>query len=131
MIYLIFLLIGIGVVAALFGLYSSHSGKGEEPIHQVSNSCTTCSGFDSKCEQECLMEASTKEIEYFDDEELDRFKGKPSEQYTDEEVAEFAEVLNTMQQKEVKDWNRSLILRGINLPNQLKDQVIMLIADAE
>ena len=75
------------------------------------------------------MEAATKDIEYFDDEELDRFKGKPSDQFTDEEANEFAEVLYSMKQEEVKDWNRSLILRGIHLPNQLKDEVIMLISN--
>ena len=81
------------------------------------------------CEQVCMMEAATKDIEYFDDEELDRFKGKPSDQFTDEEANEFAEVLYSMKQEEVKDWNRSLALRGIHLPDQLKDEVIMLISN--
>ena len=31
-----------------------------------------------------------KKIEYYDDEELDRFRGRPSNQYTDAEVEEFA-----------------------------------------
>ena len=33
----------------------------------------------------------------------------------------------TMKQDEVKEWNRSLILRGINIPDQLKDEVVMMI----
>ena len=70
------------------------------------------------------MEAATKEIEYYDDEDLDRFAGRDSDAYTDEEVEEFSEVLYTMQPEEVAGWSRSLILRGINLPNQLKDEVI-------
>ena len=74
-----------------------------------------------------MMEAATKEIEYYDDEELDRFRGKEPDQYTDEEVEEFANVLYTMQSHEVKEWNRSLILRQINLPNQIKDEVITMI----
>ncbi len=71
-----------------------------------------------------MMEAATKEIEYYDDEELDTFKGRQSDDYTDEEVEQFSEVLYTMKPEEVASWNRSLILRGINLPNQLKDEVI-------
>lgn len=74
-----------------------------------------------------MMEAATQPIEYFDDEELDRFRGKESSDYTEEESCEFAEVLHTMRQSEVKDWCRSLTLRGINLPNQLKDEVFMLV----
>lgn len=73
------------------------------------------------------MEAATKPVEYFDDEELDRFAGRQSDDYTDEETEEFREVMLTMKQDEVKEWNRSLILRGINIPDQLKDEVVMMI----
>ncbi len=73
------------------------------------------------------MEASTKDIEYYDDEELDEFKGRPAESYTDEEVEIFSEVLYTLKPGEAKGWNRSLILRGINIPNQLKDELVMMI----
>lgn len=89
--------------------------------------CSSCDGTDDKCEQVCMMEAATKDIEYYDDEELDRFRGRPSNQYTDAEVEEFATVLYTMQPHEVKGWNRSLILREINLPDQIKDEVITMI----
>jgi len=75
------------------------------------------------------MEAATHPIEYFDDEELDRFKGKDSSAYTEEEIEEFAEVLHTMYQTEVKDWCRSLTLRGISLPDQLKDEAFMLMEE--
>jgi hypothetical protein len=74
-----------------------------------------------------MMEAAVKDIEYFDDEELDAFRGRPSEDYSDDEAEAFREVLYTMRPEEVKDWNRSLILRGINMPNQLKDEVIMML----
>ena len=74
-----------------------------------------------------MMEAATKEVEYYDDEELDRFKGKESNEYTDDEAEEFSEVLYTMRPDEAKGWNRSLILRGINIPNQIKDELIAMI----
>lgn len=91
-----------------------------------STSCSTCTGGSTKCEQECMMEAATQPIEYFDDEELDCFRGRSSDSYAEDEVDEFAEVLNTMRQEEVKDWCRSLTLRQINLPDQLKDEAFML-----
>jgi hypothetical protein len=77
-----------------------------------------------------MMEAATKEIEYFDDEELDAFKGKTSGDYSDEEAEQFSEIMYTMRPEEVKDWNRSLILRGINMPDQIKDEAIMLMHNA-
>ncbi len=76
-----------------------------------------------------MLEAATKEIEYYDDEELDDFAGRESDSYTDDEAARFQEILNTMNPKEVAGWNRSLILRAINLPDQLKDEVIMIISE--
>jgi hypothetical protein len=73
-----------------------------------------------------MLEAAVKEIEYFDDEELDRFQGKSSDSYSDEEAEVFRDILYSMRQKEVKDWTRSLTLRGIELPDQVKDEVMML-----
>ena len=104
--------------------------KGEEETPLIVNdSCSTCTGENDQCEQECMMEAATKEIEYYDDEELDCFRGRLSEDYTDEEAEAFAEVMLTMRPDEVKGWNRSLILRGINMPNQIKDDFIALVND--
>ena len=125
--------IGIGsllILAIIAAIATKLTKKKEgEPdvIMPTSGDCSSCDGTDGKCEQVCMMEAATKDIEYYDDEELDRFRGRQSDQYTDEEVEEFATVLYTMQPKEVKGWNRSLILREINLPNQIKDELIAMI----
>ena len=114
----------LGVVAAIANRYSNSS---ETPSPTDTADCGSCDGTNTKCEQECMLEASVKAIEYFDDEELDAYKGRTADSYTDDEAEEFREVLYTMRPEEVKDWNRSLILRGVNLPNQLKDEVIMMI----
>ena len=131
MIILVIALIVLGIIAAILGLMSKHRDGVPVIVKATNTSCATCDGTNSKCEQECLMEASTKEIEYFDDEELDAYKGKQANEYSDEEAEQFREVMYTMRQEEIKDWNRSLILRGINIPDQLKDEVIMLIGDNE
>ena len=125
--------IGIGalIVLALFAAITTLFTKKKEGepdvVMPTSGDCSSCDGTDDKCEQVCMMEAATREIEYYDDEELDRFCGRPSENYTDEEAEEFANVLYTMQPQEAKGWNRSLILRGINVPNQVKDELIAVI----
>ena len=73
------------------------------------------------------MEAATREVEYYDDEELDRFKGRSADCYTDDEAELFREVLLSMPQSDAKGWNRSLILRGINVPDQIKDELLLMI----
>lgn len=128
MIYLVFALVFLGLITALGSFLGRKKGEEEAPLI-VNDSCSTCTGENDLCEQECMMEAATKEIEYYDDEELDRFRGRLSEDYTDEEAEAFAEVMLTMRPDEVKGWNRSLILRGINMPNQIKDDFIALVND--
>ncbi len=125
-IYLIFIFLLI-LAAIVVREYKKRTQDSQNAVQKPSNpSCATCDGASEKCLQECLLEASAKPIEYFDDEELDAFKGRKSDSYTEDEVEQFAEVLNTMRQDEVKDWTISLSLRGVNLPDSLKDEVIML-----
>ena len=124
MLYLFLSLIALGVFSALYAIVTNRNRE-ESPVVQA-DSCATCNGENDKCEQECMMEAAIKPIEYFDDEELDAFKGRSSDSYTDEEVEQFSYVLNTMPQEEIRDWCRSLHLRGIEIPDQLKDEVYMM-----
>lgn len=125
---LIIALLALGILAAI--IYKVYNKDGDDTTTVSSAStCSACDGTKDKCEQECMMEAATKEIEYYDDEELDTYKGRPSDRYTDDEAEQFRDVLYTMRQSEVAAWNRSLIMREINIPDQLKDEVVMLIGD--
>ena len=125
MLYLLLSLVALGLISALMGYISYRRGDRQEII-KAQGDCTSCSGSNAMCEQECTMKAATEPIEYFDDEELDTFRGRPSDSYTEEETQQFADVLETLQPNEVKPWGRSLILRGINMPDSLKDEFTML-----
>lgn len=76
-----------------------------------------------------MVEAAVKPVEYYDDEDLDAYQGRPSDGYTDAEAEEFRYVLYTMRPDEAEGWSRSLSARGVNVPDQLKDELMMLIAD--
>lgn len=117
----------VALLVALKAITNASSQNSEADAVAGRASCSTCTGSSAKCEQECMMEAATRPIEYFDDEELDRYRGREADSYSENEAEDFAEVLHTMRQTEVAEWCRSLNLRGVNLPNQLKDEVIMLI----
>ena len=123
----ILVIVGMGVIVGASTLISRHNSTEPDVVAPAAGDCATCSGINDDCEQTCMMEAATKEVEYYDDEELDRFKGKESSEYTDDEAEEFSEVLYTMRPDEGKGWNRSLLLRGINVPNQIKDDLITMI----
>lgn len=120
----------LGLIVALCSWFFSRHSSVDTPI-VVAQTCSTCDGSpSSKCEQECMMEAATHDIVYYDDEELDVFRGRPADSYTDDEVEQFSHVLYTMRQDEVAEWCRSLTLRGIQLPNQIKDETFMLITNS-
>ena len=126
MLILVAILILLGVVTGVMALVMHRKDRPEPPVVEQAT-CATCNGDNDKCEQECMMQAATQPIEYFEDEELDAFRGCPSDSYDDDETQQFADVLYTMRQDEVAAWCRSLTLRGINLPNALKDEVVMMI----
>lgn len=118
----------LGLLLAILKATGRHTaGSDAESAGTACGSCDACNAAGTKCLEDRVMEDAVKEAEYFDDEELDAYKGRRSDSYTDKEAAEFAEVLYTMRPDEVKDWSRSLSRRGISLPDQIKDEVIMLI----
>ena len=86
-----------------------------------------CCGEHEVCEKGKIKRALRTDIEYFDDEELDRFRGTAPDEYDDDAIEEFREVLYTMDPREVDDWLKSLELREVALPDALKDEVFMLL----
>lgn len=136
MLFLIIGLIALGVVAFFLDFIRNRMlqkklKRGEitelPSIKQVED--IECCGQHEVCEKESLLAAVSKEIEYYNDEELDRYRGVASSDYTDEAVDEFREVLYTMREDEVAGWVRSLQLRAVELPDILKDEVFLIVGE--
>ena len=134
--YLAIGLIALGVVAMVAGWLRNHflqkkleRGEIKELPNIVQARDMECCGQHEVCEKESLLSAISKEIEYYNDEELDRFQGRDGDEYSEEEVEEFREVLYTMKETEVAGWVRSLQLRAVELPNEVKDEVVMIVGE--
>ena len=136
MTYLIIGLVVLGVIAFLAGCFREKKlkkqlEKGEitelPSIKQVED--MECCGQHETCEKESLLAAVSKQIEYYNDEELDRFRGVESSTYLPDEIEEFREVLYTMKEEEVAGWVRSLQLRAVELPDELKDEVFLIVSE--
>ena len=87
-----------------------------------------CCGQHAVCEKELLRAAETP-VDYFDDEELDRFRGRSAADYSSEEEEEFREVLYTTLAREVEEWVQSLEARGIELPASVRDEALLIIGE--
>lgn len=88
-----------------------------------------CCGQHEMCEKESLLAAVSKQIEYYDDEELDAYRGIQADAYTPEQIEQFREVLYTMKETDVAGWVRSLMLRSVELPVELKDEVFLIVGE--
>lgn len=86
-----------------------------------------CCGAHEVCERDSLIAAFAEEPEYFDDEELDQYAHRDSDGYAADEVDEFRDIFYSIVDEEKPRWVRSLQMRDISLPNQLKDEVLMFV----
>lgn len=123
--YVLVALLLLGIVAATLGWMRNRHLPAEETI--VNPVDMECCGQHEVCEKESLLAALSKQIEYYNDEELDRFRGRASDTFSPDETEEFRDVLYTMRSDEVAGWVRSLQLRGVEMPDGLKDEVVMII----
>ena len=137
----LYILIGI-IVFFILALYVSNAiqrKKGntqehERPMPSIDvrtrqEKDSGCCGAHEVCEKDSLIAAFVEEPEYFDDEELDRFHFRDSGNYTDKEVEEFRDVFYTIVDEEKPRWVRSLQLREIAVPDQMKDEIVLLVND--
>lgn len=127
---IILILIGVvtlGLVAFLTINYqkTKQSEPEEEPAAPVSSECC---GAHEICEAETLLTLSDK-IVYYSDEELDAYRGTASDAYSREAIDEFRDVLLTLQQHEVAGWLKSLQLRRIEIPDDIREEALMLMEE--
>ena len=133
-----FIVIGIivlGILAAIAGHLRNKKLQGMlergeiKEIPEPKGISEGCCGQHETCEKDSLLAAVSKKIEYYEDEDLDRFIGTAADAYSENEVEEFREVLYTLQEVEVAGWIRSLLLRGIELPDALKDEAFLILGE--
>lgn len=91
---------------------------------------SACCGMHITCEKDSLLAAVSDKIEYFDDEELDAFAGRDPESYTEAETEQFRDVLLTLLPTDIAPWARSIQLRGIQLPPVVREELLMIVAEA-
>ena len=87
-----------------------------------------CCGEHLVCERETLLQTNAK-VEYYDDEELDALSGIPAEDYTEEQYQMIREVFNTLQVKDVPGWVRSIQLRNIQLPLDIREEALLIVVE--
>lgn len=133
-------LVALGFVAALAGIQRNRklakqlaNGEiAEMPEVKMVLDCgaDSCELDEGKsCDLDCMTPIIKQDIDYYDDEELDAYKGKASDQYTDDETEEFRNVFYTMQEEDMPGWVKSLQQRELEIPDSLKDEVLLVLRE--
>ncbi len=89
-----------------------------------------CCGLHITCEKDSLVAGIDKDLLYYDDEELDRFIGREESDYNAAEIEEFREVLLTLRPEDIAGWARSVAVRQITLPVEVRDELFMIVSEA-
>ena len=87
-----------------------------------------CCGEHLVCERETLLQTNAK-VEYYDDEELDQLIGIAAEDYTDQQYQMIREVFDTLKASDVPGWVRSIQLRNIQLPLDIREEALLIVVE--
>ena len=87
-----------------------------------------CCGEHLVCERETLLQTNAK-IDYYDDEELDSLAGVDPSDFTAEQHQAIREVFSTLNEADVPGWCRSLQLRDITLPPDIREEALLIVRE--
>ncbi len=89
-----------------------------------------CCGMHITCEKDSLLSGVSKDVVYYDDEELDAYKDIPADGYDEAQIEQFRDVLFTLLPGDIAGWARSLQLRGIEMPDIVRQELLLIVAEA-
>ena len=132
---ILFVCLGIAIliIFEIRARKAAHSEQDERPIANSEasdsrNEDDGCCGEHLVCERETLLQTNAK-VEYYDDEELDQLTGIAAEDYTDEQYQMIREVFNTLKASDVSGWVRSIQLRNIQLPLDIREEALLIVVE--
>lgn len=131
--YIFVAMVAVGVVLYLLDLRSRKNEPQESAPEapKVADCDADCCSTHEVCPSEMILEGCNAEIVYFDDEELDAFKGRAADAYTPEEEEQFRDVLYTLLPADLLPWEQSMKKRGIILPSAIRNEFVMLYAEQQ
>lgn len=121
------------IILVMFGLilmlttYISRRKKNIETEITI-NEDGECCGAHEVCDRESLLSADGN-AEYFDDENLDVLADVQPDKFTEDQLNQLSEVFYTLRESDVAAWLRSLQIRRIQLPLELREQALLIVSE--
>ena len=124
--YIFIAMVVIGVILYIHDRLTrkpdEHREKTPQPKQEEGND--DCCGSQDVCPSEMMLKHLNDPAEYFDDEELDAFKGREASDYSDDELEQWRDVLYTLKHDELLAWERSIKKRGLQMPTIIKEELM-------
>ena len=134
---ILFVCLGIAILV-IFEIRARREKNNTELLHNAEqatdvateqrNEDDVCCGEHLVCERETLLQTNA-EIIYYDDEELDTLAGIAAEDYTKEQYKMIREVFETLKASDVPGWVRSIQLRNIQLPLDIREEALLIVVE--
>ncbi len=127
---ILFVLLGI-IILIIFEIRARKEKNNAEQANDVAteqHEDDGCCGEHLVCERETLLQTNA-EIIYYDDEELDALAGIAAEDYTQEQYQMIREVFETLKASDVPGWVRSIQLRNIQLPLDIREEALLIVVE--
>jgi hypothetical protein len=134
---ILFVLLGI-VILVIFEVRARREKNNTELLNDAEHATDVateqpseddgCCGEHLVCERETLLQTNAK-VEYYDDEELDTLAGIAAEDYTKEQYQMIREVFETLKASDVPGWVRSIQLRNIQLPLDIREEALLIVVE--
>ena len=124
---LLFIVLGIVILVA-FEWRARKTNSNRPSSVSDRSSDGECCGQHLVCERETLLQTNAQ-IEYYDDEELDALAGVAPQNYTREQYRAIREVFDSLKEKDVPGWCRSIQLRNIQLPEDIREEALFIVRE--
>jgi hypothetical protein len=127
MLYLTLPIFILGIIAAVISFRNKNeSSQNAAPPLRPDGCC----GRHAVCEHANEPKANAAcAADYYDDEELDRFRNRKANDYSKAEIEEFRDVLYSLAKGEAEGWLGSLEKRGLRLPAALLSDAAIIVAE--
>lgn len=127
---ILFIALGLVILVAFELRARKKSGEIEGKMSSAASKSADgeCCGQHLVCERETLLQTNAK-IEYYDDEELDSLANIDPQNYTHEQYQAIREVFDSLKEKDVPGWCRSIQLRNIQLPQDIREEALLIVRE--
>ena len=116
----------VGVILYIHDRVTRKPGDPADGIVRPSqDACSDdCCGANEVCPSDMMLKHATEPPEYYDDEELDAYKGRAATDYSADELERWRDVLYTLKRDDMLGWERSVKKRGIIMPDVIKEELM-------